>query len=195
MAPSNTRSRDVLDKAIVSFNNNDELAKYYFGEKNASLFIARNGEEYAIAGAEGLDEIPVCFKATRNGAYTINVTPKAVAVDYLHLIDNLTGSDIDLLATPSYSFNAQTDDYASRFKLVFSVNASETVSESTFAFVSNGQVTVNGEGTLQVIDPTGHILGTRDASHGMTTKGMAKGVYVLRLINGENIKTQKIVIR
>ena len=33
-----------------------------------------------------------------------------------------TGADIDLLQTPSYTFEARTTDNTSRFKLVFSVN-------------------------------------------------------------------------
>lgn len=62
---------------------------------------------------------------------------------YLHLIDNLTDNDVDLLETPSYSFEAKHTDYASR-----------------------------------------HV----------STANLASGVYVLRLINGNNVKTQKIVI-
>jgi hypothetical protein len=30
--------------------------------------------------------------------------------------------------------------------------------------------------------------------HAVSTSGMVPGVYVLRLINGDNVKTQKIVI-
>jgi hypothetical protein len=42
-------------------------------------------------------------------------------LDYLHLIDNLTGADVDLLQMPEYTFTAKTTDYASRFRLVFSI--------------------------------------------------------------------------
>jgi hypothetical protein len=38
---------------------------------------------------------------------------------YLHLIDSLTGADVDLLTEPSYTFDAKTTDDASRFRLVF----------------------------------------------------------------------------
>ena len=41
---------------------------------------------------------------------------------YLHLIDNLTGKDIDFLATPSYTFEGKTTDVISRFKLAFNVD-------------------------------------------------------------------------
>jgi hypothetical protein len=49
-------------------------------------------------------------------------------MDYLHLIDTMTGADIDLLARrqaqgpASYSFKASTQDDESRFKLVFATN-------------------------------------------------------------------------
>ena len=49
----------------------------------------------------------------------VTVNPEEVEFSYLHLIDNLTGNDVDLLATPSYSFEAKTTDYDLRFKLVF----------------------------------------------------------------------------
>ena len=47
-----------------------------------------------------------------------------VEMDYLHLIDNMTGEDVDLLAGAStgsatYTFEAKTTDCASRFRLVF----------------------------------------------------------------------------
>ena len=110
----------------------------------------------------------------------------------------MTGNDIDLLASPSYSFNAQTTDYESRFKLVFSNNNEEgpSTGSGTFAFYSNGNIIINGEGTIQVIDIMGRII-VSDGGHTrcVPTTGMAPGVYVLRLINGDNVKTQKIVVR
>ena len=111
----------LLDKVMVSFNTGDRLEKFVFKEGNATLSIPQGGKELAIACAEKVGEMPLNFKAAKNGEYTITVNPEAVEMDYLHLIDNLTGADIDLLATPSYTFDAKTTDYASRFRLVFSV--------------------------------------------------------------------------
>lgn len=56
---------------------------------------------------------------------------------------------------------------------------------------------MDGEGTLQVVDMMGRVVVCRDASNAsaISTSGMALGVYVLRLINGDDVKTQKIVIR
>ena len=195
VAQSNTRDNDVLDKVIVSFNSNDELGKYYFGEQNASLYIAQNGEEYAIASTEKQGEMPVSFKTAHNGTYTLHVNPETVSMDYLHLIDNLTGADIDLLATPSYRFNAKSDDYTSRFRLVFSAQGSNG-QEENFAFVSQGEIIVESEGTVQVIDLTGRIVATcKDATRRIATDGMSSGIYTLRLINGDQVKSQKVIIK
>ena len=193
LSQSNTRSNTVMDNAIVSFNEGSQLGKFYFGEQNANIYIPQNGKEYAIAYSEGQGEMPVNFKAKENGTYTLSFSGKEVGFNYLHLIDNLTGADVDLLQTPSYSFEARTDDYASRFKLVFSTGNAE--SNDNFAFISNGEIIVNGEGTLQVLDMTGRVLSSRNATNRIGTDGLAAGVYVLRLINGENVKTQKVVIQ
>ena len=190
-----------IDKAIVSFNEGEELGKFYFGTQNANIYIPQNNEEYAIAFSEGQGEVPLNFKATENGTYTISVNPEGVEMAYLHLIDNMTGADVDLLATNggdakhcvSYTFTAKTTDYESRFKLVFAVGSS--AGSDTFAFFSNGNIIVNGEGTLQVIDMTGRIvLSIGGHMRCVPTTGMTAGVYVLRLINGEKVRTQKIVV-
>ena len=143
--------------------------------------------------------MPVNFKATQNGTYTLKVNPEDVDMAYLHLIDNLTGADVNLLQTPSYTFTGNVSDYASRFKLVFVANNAQLGGEGSddFAFISNGQLIVNAEGTLQIIDMLGHVLVTCDAHSDfrLPTSDFPAGVYVLRLINGDDVKTQKIVMR
>ena len=67
--------------------------------------------------------------------------------------------------------------------------------DDNFAFISNGEIIVNGEGMVQVIDMLGHVLVSSEANRIVSTNGIALGVYIIRLINGENVKTQKIVIR
>ena len=181
VAQANTRGNFIQDKAIVSFNAGDELEKFFFNEDNAKLYIPQGNRDFAIACSEKSGEMPLNFKAMKNGEYTITIHPEAVELDYLHLIDNMTGNDIDLLASPSYSFYAQTTDYESRFKLVFSNNNEDgpSTGSGTFAFYSNGNIIINGEGTIQVIDMMGRII-VSDGGHTrcVPTTGMASGVYV-----------------
>ena len=114
------------------------------------------------------------------------------------MIDHLTGANIDLLESPSYSFEAKTTDYANRFKLVFSTQNNGVENEEDFAYISNGELIVNGDGTLQVIDALGRLLFSKQLSTAncqLSIVNFPTGVYVLRLINGENLKIQKIIIQ
>ena len=186
----------VIDRAIVRFDSESTLPKLQIFEDSPKLYIPQDGEEYAIVSMGNMGEIPVNFKATKNGEYTITVNPEGVEMGYLHLIDNMTGADVDLLASPEYTFTAKTSDYESRFRLVFSVcGDANGDNEAPFAFINNGNIIVNGEGTLQVVDVMGRILVSGDAINRVSTGGMAAGVYVLRLINGEDVRTQRIVVR
>ena len=186
------------DHVYVQFGGGNTLRKMKLSDNTPSVSVWHNGEDWAAATIESATgELPVNFKATENGAYTISVSTENLELDYLHLIDNKTGAEVDLLQTPSYTFEAKVTDYESRFKLVFSTQVPEPVEgpDQPFAFISNGELIVKGEGMLQVIDMTGRIIIDRDGVHTVSTNGMTLGVYVLRLINGEMVKTQKIVIQ
>ena len=66
-----------------------------------------------------------------------------------------------------------------------------------FAFISNGNIIIIGAeagAVLQIVDVLGHVIVSTDVACNVSTNGMTPGVYVLRLINGNDIKTQKIVI-
>lgn len=87
--------------------------------------------------ARYVSTIPVYFKVEESGTYTLSFNAEGVNFAYLHLIDNLTGKDVDLLAGASilretsgatgsaaYTFEAKTTDSESRFKLVFTASTS-----------------------------------------------------------------------
>ena len=199
---ASTGSATVEDNAIVSFNEGNRLEKFAFNADAAKLYIPQNDKEYAIVSAEAQGEMPVNFKAAENGTYTLSIAAENVEMNYLHLIDNMTGMDIDLLQTPSYTFEATTRDYESRFRLVFAANNNNedgpSTGSGTFAFYSNGNWIINnaGEAILQVIDVTGRILSSETVNGSVsTTINATPGVYMLRLINGENVNVQKIVVR
>ena len=193
---ANTRDNTILDKARVCFNEADQLTKYIMREQSSRLYIPQNGQDFAVAYANGEKEMPINFKTAQNGTFTINLEIEGLTMDYLHLIDNMTGTDVDLLVTPSYTFEAKTTDYASRFKLVFNDNNGSSTGSGTFAYISDGSIIINNEegATLQIVDMMGHVVMEGDAMNRVTTNGMTSGVYVLRLINGEKVQTQKIVI-
>jgi hypothetical protein len=187
----------MLDRAYLKTTKGEGLSKLRMDAAMAELYFTDNVSDFAIAESQkDVNEYPLYFKTKRNGDFTITADLLNAACGYLHMIDNLTGNDIDLLATPFYTFEGKTNDYASRFKLVFIANEADNllIGSETFAFISNGKIIVNGEGVLQMVDVLGHVIYSGDAMNRVSTNGMSPGVYVLRLINGEEVKTQKIVV-
>ena len=196
LSQADQKGTTTIDQVRIMFQQQSQLAKYPQRSSASTIYIPKNGKKLAVASADELNELPINLRITKNGNYTLSIETEKLDLNYLHLIDNMTGDDVDLLSTTSYTFEAKMTDYESRFKLVFITNETDGPStcSGTFAFVSNGNIIVEGEGILQVIDMTGRIIVSRDGVHTVSTNGMTAGVYVLRLITGDSVKTQKIVI-
>ena len=189
-----TRNNSVIDRAVVRFGEGRQLPKFQLNPNHTKVYIPMDGKDYAVVRSEEVGEMPVSFKAENSGRYTLSFSTENVEFGYLHLIDNMTGADVDLLANPSYSFSASTTDYAQRFRLVFATGNTD----EEFAFFSNGSFVINNEGnaTLQIVDVTGRIIKS-ESINGCANVNVnaAPGVYMLRLVNGNNVKVQKVVVK
>ena len=187
----------LIDRAIVRFDEGGLLPKFQLNSNSTKLYVPIDGNDYAVAFSEEVGEMPVNFKAESDGTYTLSYNVKNVEFVYLHLIDNLTGKEVDLLETSIYSFMAKTTDYESRFKLVF-VCGDANGENDDFAFFSNGNLFVRNEGeaTVQVIDTNGRILSSETINGCANVNVNADSeVYIIRLINGENVKVQTVAVR
>ena len=195
----------LLDNAIVSFAAGSMAKKLYLTDNSTRVYFPISNQDYAVVRAQSEGEQPVNFKAKENGTYTLSVETKNVEMDYLHLIDNMTGADVDLLATPSYTFEAKTSDYASRFRLVFSANSisEDADGDNAFAYfngsnwtISNPSTGSGSEATLQVVDVMGRVLSSETLSGNAEVNiNQPTGVYMLRLVSGDSVKVQKVVVR
>ena len=254
----------LVDRFILK-RDGAPLEKFTLNENSTRVYATEGAQDWAVAviASEAKQssptEQPINFKAAKNGTYTLTVNVENMDLDYLHLIDNLTGADVDLLTPPAfghplsegeaqsgaesgsdrpatdsrtpagvpplrggqgesktpagvpplqrgqggfkYTFTAKTTDYASRFRLLFSVDeASEAACkpDAPFAYISNGNIVITadaGDATLQIVDMMGRVVASYSGhTRCVPTSGMPAGVYVLRLINGEKVLVQKIVI-
>ena len=183
------------------------------------LYTHYEDQDYAIAFTlPGIDQVGVRFETDEDATYTMTWDMENGEFSYLHLIDNITGSNIDCLQAREYRFSSKTTDFKSRFKLMFGYTGVEENEEDgpstgsgTFAFVMGNELVVNcgpstpsagsgtsGTATLQMFDMTGRQVMSTTVSGTQTTTmlpNVTAGVYVLRLsdrINGT--RTQKIVI-
>lgn len=186
----------LQDRAYVRFNEQENLQKFTLNPEATHIFFREEGKDYAIVqGNERMSQLPLFFETREYGTYTINVKLENLTCEYLHLIDNLTGMDVDLLATPSYTFQANSSDYAARFKIVFEgTGVEENTANESFAIVEGNRViipAIEHESTLEVIDMTGRTVSSQKVNGSFDhTLNVKAGIYMLRL----NGMIQKIVI-
>ena len=189
----------LVDNAIVRFGEGGTLAKFSFNNNTSKVYFPQKSNNYAVVSSHPVGELPLNFEAAKDGTYTLSVSIDEAELLYCHLIDNKTGADVNLLETPEYTFSAKVDDYASRFKVVFVAASEDADGDSeTFAFNSNGNWIIANEGraTLQVIDLNGRVLSSQQIEGSAETRiNAVPGLYMIRLINGENVKVQKVVVR
>ena len=189
----------VVDRAIVNLNNHGRLPKFMLNPDNTKVYIPQDNIEYAVAKSEDVQgEMPINFHAAENGTYTFSVNAKNTEMDYLHLIDNKTGEEIDLKANPNYSFDANVSDIEARFTLIFNANTGVNENDiNTFAYFNGSEWIINNtdNATVEVVDMLGRVVLSQNAAQHISTSTMASGVYTLRLTNGNEVKTQKIVVK
>ena len=190
----------LVDNAIIRFGEGGTLPKFSFSNNTSKVYIPMADDDYAVVSSQPVGMLPLNFEAAKAGTYTLSFEDATEGLLYCHLIDNKTGADVDLLTTPDYTFNAKVDDYAYRFKVVFvKTDEDGTLSDSeTFAFNNNGNWIIANEGRaiLQVIDINGRILSSEQIEGAAETRiNAVPGLYLIRLINGENVKVQKVVVR
>jgi hypothetical protein len=175
---------------------------------NALIYARHEGQSYQVAFLpEGVNEAPVRFETFADGEFKLNWNTMHGDFSYLHLIDNMTGEDVDCLHATEYRFTAKTTDYLSRFKLVFrcvgleededSDDPNGYNSQTIFAYQNGDEVVVNGSGHLEMFDILGRCLISTTLSGDTNSVSLpcsAAGVYLLRLTDNKQTKVQKMVI-
>lgn len=189
---------DYSDVAYVIFKEGHGLNKVE--HRNAEipmLYVKQNDEKFAIADIDdGVKTINLGFEAKTMGKYTLSVKAEG-DFTYLHLIDKLTGNDVDLLIENEYTFIGAQGDNDDRFVVCFDKSeAPDGYNDSVFAWQNGNDIIVNGDGELQIFDLTGRMVMSMHMNDGqsISTSVLQNGVYIFRLV-GNDVKTQKIIVR
>lgn len=176
-----TDNHGFSDRIYVQIGEGNTLHKMSLNNATPRLSALIDNDEYASVTLEATTgAVPLMFRPDEDGLHTLTFELYNLQSDYLHLIDHIAGADIDLNAITSYSFEAKVTDYPSRFQLVFSEDANPHHYFYGHDFI---------DGKTQILDITGRVVAT-DCN---TT--LAPGIYLLRTINGKDIKTEKIIIK
>ena len=187
---SNSQFNDV---AYALFDDAFGLNKINHRDADAPmLYINQNGQDYAIAAmSDDTKSFNLNFKAGTISQYTLSYKADG-KFEYLHVIDRLTGEDVDMLLEGEYSFIGHPKDNENRFivRLAYASDNNDS-SNDIFAYQSGSEIYVTGNGELQIFDVTGRRVMTTTINGAESINIPAQGVYIFRL----NEKVQKIVVR
>ena len=183
------------DNVIINFDGGDKagFAKLEnFNEDIAVVYVTDNGKRCGILSHdEDVEEINLYFDVKKMGEYTINAISKADFAS-VTLVDLHNGNETDLL-TSSYTFHATSSDNPNRFVL----RISRESTDKNFVYKSGDELIVNAKGTVQLIDVMGRIVYSSDIvndNHRINISNFDNAAYIIRVVNTNEIKTQKIVI-
>ena len=190
--------KDGDDNFIVSLSG-DEYEDYKklenFNKDIANIYVAEYGNKYSIVNRdEDVEEVEFCFNAKKIGNYTIDVIPHGDFAS-VKLYDRVENVETDMLSGKGYQFFAlNTKDNYNRFVLKF-VKKSD-MEEGNFVYQSGEDLVIEAEGLVQIIDVMGRLVysGEHSGISRVSVSGMENSAYIVRNINNNGVKTQKIVI-
>ena len=190
------KNSKYTDVAYAMFNDGTGLNKIEHHNNDIQmLYITKDDDDYAIAMmGDNANIINLAFEAKIMGQYTLNLEANG-DFSCLHLIDRITGEDVDMLVEDEYSFIAAPSDMKNRFIVKFRCNSIADAGDDVFAYQNGDDIIVEGTGILQIFDVTGRIVANHSVNGvEIIGKPTRPGLYVFRLV-GEDVKTQKIVVK
>ena len=158
----------------------------------ANVYVKHEDRRYGIFNRGESEEIPLYFDAKEMGIYTLTFDVKG---DYenLYLLDKMTGEELNLLLENEYKFMANANDNTERFVLKLTSDT-DSVDEN-FIFIHDDELIISSAGTIQIIDMMGRVVMTEDNHNGrINISGLDNAAYVIRCINENGVKVQKIVV-
>ena len=194
---SNKTSRDNV---VLNFAGADKVGfpkLNNFNEEIACLYVSSDAKRYGIFNYdEDVREVPLSFEAQKMGNYTISVEAEG-EYDNIILVDRLTGIETNMLFE-DYNFTTTTSkkENADRFIVRFSKKSDAKVETDRFAYQSGEELIIEAEGTVQMFDVMGRMVYSNDVEgqRRVNVGHLNKAAYILRLVNGNGIKVQKVII-
>ena len=186
----------------VSRPENGGGEKLRVGSIKGRISLRHNNKDFAILFRDMTEgSQPLYFDADEDGMFTLSWNTANADFRELTLVDNITGVRYDMLSHDSYVFEGHANDYKSRFKVVIgsftSVEEEETVTNN-FAFFDGSEWVVNGQGRLTVTDMMGRMVYSANLENDqnrVNLNGVAQGMYLMQVSNGNGTMVQKIVVR
>ena len=186
------------DNVVVNFTGKAEgFDKLHnFNDAIAMVYVTENGKSYGIANVdETTAEVALGFDAKEMGQYTISLDVNG-EFDVVTLVDRFTGIETDMLAESEYTFTATGNDNVNRFVIKLD-NGQHTTDNSQFVYQSGEELILNIEGSVQIVDMLGRVVYSNEHANDnnrIDVSDFNEASYVVRVVNEEGIKIQKVVV-
>jgi hypothetical protein len=194
-------SNSGKDNLIICMNDrvNEGFTKLNnFNQSIANVYVSENDRRYGIYNCdEDTQEVNVNFEAKEMGNYTIHIKSEGTFENII-LVDKITGEETDMLQN-DYTFTATTQDSKNRFvvRFVKEDGLNDNYCNINFVYQSGSELIINGEGHLQIIDLMGRVIYNNEVvndNNRIDISRFNKATYIIRMINEECVKTQKIMV-
>ena len=207
-----TRSRnavaDYLNVVASGSDGDDNFIVSLSGEENegfkklenfnkdiSTVYVMEYGTQYGIVNRDAdVEEVEFCFDAKKIGYYTISVTPNG-DFSSVSLYDRIEDVETDMMTGKGYRFfTMNSEDNYNRFVLRFSKKSD--LEDGNFVYQSGDELVIDADGLVQVMDVMGRIIysGEQSGINRVNIGGMKNSACVVRNINNNEVRTQKIVI-
>lgn len=165
-----------------------------FNDEISQVYVAEYGTHYGIVNRdEDVEEVEFCFDVKKMGSYTITVQPSC-EFSTIVLYDRVEEVETDMLADKAYKFLARNaENNFNRFVLKF---AKKSDVEDNFVYQSGDELVIDADGIVQIVDVMGRIIysGEQSGINRVNVRAIKNSACVVRNINNNEVRTQKIVI-
>ena len=162
----------------------------------ADVYVKNNDRQYSILSYDrNITEVELFFNAKEIGSYSISVKPNG-KFESVTLVDRITGIETNMLLENEYSFTATSNDNPNRFVIRLD-NGQQTTDNGQFVYRSGEELILSIEGSVQIVDMLGRVVYSNEHSNGnnrISVSEFNNAAYVIRVVNEEGVKTQKVVI-
>ena len=186
------------DNVVVNFAGQAEGFNKLqnFNDAIATVYVTENGKNYGIANVdENTTEVALNFDAKEMGSYTISLDVNG-EFETVTLVDRFTGIETNMLLEDEYNFTATSNDSHNRF-VIRLANGQEPTANSQFVYQSGEELILSIEGSVQIVDMLGRVVYYNEHANGDNRINVAEfndAAYVVRVVNEEGVKVQKVVI-
>ncbi len=192
-------SKEGSNNAIVKFSGKEEVGFSKLDNMNpniAEVYVMNNNKRYSILGYDkNTTEVSLNFDAKEMGSYTISLDVNG-EFETVTLVDRFTGIETNMLVEDEYSFIASNEDNANRF-VIRLAQGSQLEAQSQFVYQSGEELILSIEGSVQIVDMLGRVVYSNEHANGNNRINVSEfndASYVVRVVNEEGVKVQKIIL-